>query len=56
MNFGENPQHDFPKMRGGVNGRLELFRNFIRFGRDRIPLDLTKLKPIRGVGFEFTSD
>ena len=31
MNFGKNPQHDFPKMRGGVNGRLELFRKFIRF-------------------------
>ena len=26
MNFGKNPQHDFPKMRGGgVKGRLELF-------------------------------
>ena len=25
-------QHDFPNMReGGVNGRLELFRKFIRF-------------------------
>ena len=32
MNFGENLQHDFLKMRGGgVNGCLELFRKFIRF-------------------------
>ena len=38
MNFGINPQHDFPKMRGGVNGRLELFRKFIRFGRAKLPL------------------
>ena len=38
MNFGTNPQHDFPKMRGGVKGRLELFRKFIRFGRGRLPL------------------
>ena len=37
MNFGENPQHDFPKMRGGVNGRLELFRKLIRFGRAKLP-------------------
>ena len=39
MNFGKNPQHDFPKMRG-VNGRLELFRKFIRFGRAQLPLAL----------------
>ena len=25
-----NPQYYFPKMRGGVKGRLELFRKFIR--------------------------
>ena len=25
-------QYDFPKMRGGVKGCLELFRKFIRFG------------------------
>ena len=37
MNFGKNLQHDFPKMRGGgVNGRSELFRKFIRFGRDKL--------------------
>ena len=30
--LSRNPQHDFPKMRGGVKGRLELFRSFIRFG------------------------
>ena len=41
MNFGKNPLHDFPKMRGGVNGGLELFRKFIRFWRDRLPLWLT---------------
>ena len=29
--LSQNPQHDFPKMRGGgVKGRLELFRSFIR--------------------------
>ena len=31
----KNLQHNFPKMRGGgggVKGRLELFRKFIRFG------------------------
>ena len=27
-----NPQYNFPKMRGGVKGRLERFRKFIRFG------------------------
>ena len=31
-------QHDFPKMRGGVKGRLELFRKFIRFGGAICPL------------------
>ena len=25
-------QHNFPKMRGRVKGRLEFFRNFIRYG------------------------
>ena len=33
----KNPQIDFPKMRGDVNGRLELFRKFIRFGRVTLP-------------------
>ena len=28
----------FPKMRGGVKGCLELFREFIRFGRGMLPL------------------
>ena len=28
----KNLQHNFPKMRGGVKGRLELFRKFILFG------------------------
>ena len=30
--IGKNLQHDFPKMRRGVKGRLELFQKFIRFG------------------------
>ena len=34
-------QHNFPKMRGGVQGRLELFRKFIRFGRGKLPLRIT---------------
>ena len=39
MNFGTNPQHDFPKMRGGgAKGRSELFRKFIRFGEGMPPL------------------
>ena len=33
----KNLQHNFPKMRGGVQGRLELFRKFIRFGWVRHP-------------------
>ena len=33
-------QHNFPKMRGGDQGRLELFRKFIRFGGGRHPLAL----------------
>ena len=37
MNFRKNLQHNFPKMRGGVKGRLELFRKFIRFGRGKLP-------------------
>ena len=37
--FQKKAQYDFPKMReGGVKGRLELFRKFIRFGRGRLPL------------------
>ena len=36
--LSQNPQLDFPKMREGVNGRLELFRKFIRFGRAKLPL------------------
>ena len=35
----KNLQHNFPKMRGGVKGRLELFRKFIRFGGGRHPLE-----------------
>ena len=41
MNFRKNLQHNIPKMRGGgVKGRLELFRKFIRFGRGKFPLVL----------------
>ena len=36
--LSRNPRYNFPKMRGGVKGRLELFRKFIRFGRGRRPL------------------
>ena len=37
--FRKKLQYDFPKMRGGgVKGRLELFRKFIRFGVARLPL------------------
>ena len=36
--FLKNLQHNFPKMRrGGVKGRLELFRKFIRFGAVGLP-------------------
>ena len=37
MNFGKKLQFDFLKMRGGVKGRLELFRKFNRFGCVRHP-------------------
>ena len=38
--FQKKLQHNFPKMsgEGGVKGRLELFRKFIRFGRGMRPL------------------
>ena len=36
--LSRNPQYDFPKMRGGVKGRLELFRKFISFGDAILPL------------------
>ena len=32
-----NLQYDFPKMRGGVKGRLEFFLKFIRFGSQTLP-------------------
>ena len=41
----KNLQHDFPKMRGGVKGRLELFQKFIRFGTDMLPLACFDLSP-----------
>ena len=37
MNSEKNLQRDFPKMRGGVKGRLELFRKFMRFGSGMLP-------------------
>ena len=43
MNFGTNTQHDFPKMRGGVKPRLELFRKFIRFGEGMLPLTMQNI-------------
>ena len=30
-------QHNFPKMRGGVKGRLEFFQKIIRFGSGTLP-------------------
>ena len=30
-------QHNFPKMRGGVKGRLEFFQKFIQFGSGILP-------------------
>ena len=53
MNFGKNLQHDFPKTRGEVNGRLELFRKFIRFGRERLPLPVKREVNIIQVIFIF---
>ena len=39
MQFEENKlQHDFPKMRTGVKGRLEIFQKLIRFGVVTRPL------------------
>ena len=43
----KNLQHNFPKMRGGVKGRLELFRKFIRFGGGRLPLVSNLLQSLR---------
>ena len=40
MKIGKQLQYDFPKMRGGVKGCLELFQKFIRFGVASHPLDL----------------
>ena len=39
----QNQQYDFPKMRGGVKGRLELFREFIRFCRFVLPSTMITL-------------
>ena len=38
MYSGKKAQYDFPKMRGGVKGRLELFQKFIDIGTDGRPL------------------
>ena len=55
--LSRNPQYNFPKMRGGVKGRLELFRKFIRFGNVLRPLvtpDLVKSSSF--VSVEATSE
>ena len=50
--LSQNPQHDFPKMRGGgVKGRLELFRSFIRFGVPIRPLAKWALTKSRQAAF-----
>ena len=36
--FWKNVQHIFPKMGGGVKGRVEFFRKFICFGSLTRPL------------------
>ena len=36
--LSQNLQYNFPKTRGGVKGRLELFRKNIRFGVFSRPL------------------
>ena len=36
--FGEKMQYNFPKIRGGIKGRLEFFRKFVRFGTATRPL------------------
>ena len=38
--LSQNLQYNFPKMRGGVKGRLEFFRKFIRFRSLTRPLNL----------------
>ena len=40
MYSGKKAQHDFPKMRGGVKGRLEHFQKFITFGDATLPLPI----------------
>ena len=54
----KNRQYDFPKMRGGVKGRLERFRKFIRFGSRRHPLGggLTQSKRILSEKTEIFSE
>ena len=60
MNFGKNLQHNFPKMSGGgVKGRLELFRKFIRFGRVKLPLAVLYVRILYpgtdAIAFSFSS-
>ena len=38
MSIIKKLQYNFPKMRGGVEGRLDFFRKFIRFGSVTLPL------------------
>ena len=49
----KNPQHDFPKMRGGVKGHLELFRKFIRFENVRCPEVKHVTDRVRGGAYQW---
>ena len=48
--YKKNLHHHFPKMRG-VEGRLEFFRNFIRFGAAILPLPLHLISGLKNVKF-----
>ena len=40
-------QHNFPKMRGEVEGRLEFFQKIIRFGAAILPLAPTVITQLK---------
>ena len=46
-------QCNFPKMRGGVKGRFELFRKFIRFGNVRRPEVKHVTDRVRGGAYQW---
>ena len=48
-----NLQYNFTKMRGGIKGRLKLFRKFIRFGDVQHPYSLTHASSIQTNGVDF---